>query len=105
MAARLGSGRAGPVGGGELELGEVAATRAGMEARKRWRRAGRVGPVRPDLFFLLGLGATPRAAVGIAEAVGVDFFLFFLFPPFLLLSLNLFNLLNSLIFFVDHLVI
>ena len=96
MAARLGWGRAGPVGGGELELGEVAATRAGMEARKRWRRAGRVGPVRPDLFFLLGLGATPRTAVG------VDFYLFFPFSHFLLLSLNLFNLLNSLIFCVDY---
>ena len=92
----LGEVAAGPVRSAAASSGSGGARgeRLEMEARG----SGRAGPARP--CFLLGLGPIPRAAVGIAEAVGVYFFLFF--PHFLLLSLNLFNLLNSLIFCVDY---
>ena len=57
---------------------------AAAQRRRGWRRAGKSGwgRVGPDVLFLFRFHATPRAAVGIGPAVGIDFSFFFLFSPF-----------------------
>ena len=79
-------------GEGRRGRGAWSSGERGGEGRRgrRWRgveeeedargvRSGRAGPAR---YFVLGLGPRPRGAVGVVQAVGVEFFFCFLFHIF-----------------------